>query len=106
MKKHRPPYSPEFRQRIIDLVRSGRAPEELAKEFEPTLQSIQSCVAKAGIEAAPSAKEKSGITQDERNELTQLRRENRILREEREILKKAAAWFAQETGTTPRRSDS
>jgi transposase len=47
------------------------------------------------------------LTRDEHAELNRLRRENRVLREEREILKNAAAWFAQETGTTPsRRSNS
>lgn len=106
MSKKRPPYSPEFRQRMIDLVRAGRTPEELAKEFEPHIQSIRSWVAQAGIEAASSIKDKGGISQDERNELVQLRRENRVLREEREILKKAAAWFAQESGSSARRSDS
>ena len=106
MKKKRPPYSPEFRQKIVDLVRAGRTPEELAKEFEPHIQSIRNWVAQAGIEASPSVQDKSFITREERSELTQLRRENKILREEREILKKAAAWFAQVSASSVRRSDS
>lgn len=98
MSKTRPPYSPEFRQRMVDLVRAGRSPEELAKEFEPSSLSIRSWVAQAGIaESRFKAKPSSSKTNfDERAELERLRKENRILREEREILKKAAAWFAQE----------
>lgn len=103
MRRNRSPYSPEFRQKMVDLVRAGRRPEELAKEFEPTVHSIRKWVTQAGIEGVPSV---SGISLNEQSELTQLRRENRILREEREILKKAAAWFAQESGSSPRRSDS
>ena len=103
MSKKRPPYSPEFRARIVDLVRSGRSPEELAKEFEPSSISIRNWVAQANINEGKS----KGLTSDERKELSDLKRENRILREEREILKKAAAWFAQEVGTpSSRRSGS
>ena len=77
---------------MVELVRSGRTPEELEKEFEPTAMSIRNWVAKADI----SEGKREGLTEDERKELIDLRRQNRILREEREILKKAAAWFAQE----------
>lgn len=103
MSQTRPPYSPEFRSRMVELVRSGRSPEELAKEFEPSSISIRNWVAQANINEGKS----KGLATDERKELTELKRENKILREEREILKKAAAWFAQEAGTRSyRRSDS
>ena len=103
MSKTRAPYSPEFRQRMVELVQSGRSPEELAKEFEPSSISIRNWVAQANINAGKS----KGLTTDERKEMAELKRENRILREEREILKKAAAWFAQEAGTgSSRRSSS
>lgn len=98
MSKVRPPYPPEFRQRMVDLVRAGRSPEELAKEFEPSALSIRNWVAQANIDES-KFKNKSAstkVTADERAELEKLRKEIRILREEREILKKAAAWFAQE----------
>lgn len=99
----RAPYAPEFREKIIELVRSGRSPEELAEEFEPSAQSIRNWVVQANIDQGKS----QGLTTDERKELAELRRQNRILREEREILKKAAAWFAQEVGThSSRRSSS
>lgn len=103
MPKSRAPYSPEFRQKMVELVRAGRSPEELEKEFEPTAISIRNWVAQANINEGKT----KGVTVDERKELAALRRENRILREEREILKKAAAWFAQEAGTpSSRRSGS
>jgi transposase len=100
MPRSRPPYPPELRQRILDLIRAGRTPASLAREFEPTETSIRNWMAQAERDAGLRT---DGLTTEERVELNQLRRENRALREEREILKKAAAWFAQESGTTPRR---
>ncbi len=99
MPKSRRPYSPEFRQQMVDLVRSGRTPEELSREFEPSAQSIWNWVRQTEIDRGVRL---DGVTTDEKEELRRLRREVRILREEKEILKKAAAWFAQETGSTPR----
>ena len=98
MAKTRPPYSPEFRRQMVELVRAGRSPEELAREFEPTAQSIKNWVG----QAEPAAgRGDGGLTTAEREELNRLRRENRQLRLEREILSKAAAWFARETNTIP-----
>lgn len=102
MPKTHPPYPPEYRQRMIDLVRAGRTPESLAKEFEPSAMTIRNWVRQADLD---SGRRSDGLTTTEREELSKLRRENRVLREEREILKKAAAWFAQETAVR-KRSDS
>jgi transposase len=96
-KSHRP-YSPEFRQRIVELVRKGRTPEEVARQFEPSAQAIRNWVKQAALDAGERS---DGLTTEERDELRRLRRENRTLREEREILKKAAAWFARETNSIP-----
>jgi len=98
MPKSRPPYPLEFRQRMVDLVRSGRKPEELSREFEPSAQAIRNWVRQADRDQGVRA---DGLTTEEREELRRLRRENKQLREEREILKKAAAWFAKESGTIP-----
>ena len=102
MPKFRPPYPPEFRQQMIELVRAGRTPEELAREFEPSAQAIRNWVAQSG--ETSENREAGGLTSAEQEELRRLRRENRQLREEREILAKAAAWFARETGSIPSRS--
>ena len=98
MPHSRPPYSPEFRERMVELVRSGRTPEELAREFEPSAESIRNWVRQAERDDGVRA---DGLTTDEQEELRRLRREVKSLREEREILKKAAAWFARETGSVP-----
>jgi transposase len=98
MAKTRPPYTPEFRRQIIELVRAGRSPDELAKEFEPTAQSIRNWVAQAERDAG---RRNDGLSSSERDEINRLRRENRQLRQERDILSKAAAWFARETNTIP-----
>lgn len=99
MPRSRPPYAPEFRQQMIELVRSGRRAEDLAKEFEPSAQTIRNWVAQAERDAGVRS---DGLITPEREELRRLRQENRRLREEREILSKAAAWFAR--GTLPGRS--
>jgi len=99
MPRNRPPYPPEYRQQLVDLVRGGRTPEELSREFEPSAQSIWNWVRQAERDEGVRS---DGLTTEEKEELRRLRREVRVLREEKEILRKAAAWFAQETGSTPR----
>ena len=104
MPKTRPPYSPEFRRQIVDLVRSGRDPSDLAREFEPSAQAIRNWVAQAGRQEGRTAAKPvvlPAMTVDEHEELTRLRRENKQLRVERDILSRAAAWFARETGAVP-----
>ncbi len=103
MSKTRPPYPPEFRQQMVELVRAGRSPEELAREFEPSAQAIRNWVSQADRDEGRRC---DGLTSAEREELRRLRRENRQLRQEREILAKAAAWFARETGSIPSGSSS
>jgi transposase len=103
MPKSRPPYPLEFRQRMVELVRAGRTPEELAEEFEPSAQAIRNWVKQADLDQGVRS---DGLTTDERGELQRLRRENKQLKLEREILKKATAWFARESGSIPDRDSS
>ena len=98
MPKSHPPYPPEVRRRLVEMVRAGRSPAELAEEFEPSEQCIRNWVKQADRD---SGKRQDGLTTAEKEELGRLRRENRALREERAILAKAAAWFARETGKIP-----
>jgi transposase len=101
MPRSRPAYPPEFRQKLIELVHAGRSPEDLAREFEPTAQTIRNWVAQA---EANGGKRHDVLTSVEREELGRLRKENRKLRVEREILAKATAWFAREADTNPKKS--
>jgi transposase len=116
MPKTRPPYSPEFRRQMVDLVRAGRTPEDLSREFEPTAQSISNWVVQADKQEGRREEKSDGLTAAERDELVRLRRENKQLRLERDILSRAAAgsasltippgdrlrrWFARETGAVP-----
>ena len=101
-KSHRP-YPPEFRARLVELVRKGRTPEELGRQFEPSAQAIRNWVKQAALDAGQRT---DGLTTEEREEVRRLRREVRQLREEREILKKAAAWFARETTSSPSKDSS
>jgi transposase len=83
---------------MVELVKAGRTPEDLSREFEPTAQSIRNWV----THAEGNASRGNGVLASaERDELHRLRRENRQLRLEREILSKAAAWFARETNAIP-----
>ena len=93
-------YPPEFRQQMVELVRAGRSPKALAREIEPSEQTIRNWVKQAALDTGQRTDD---LTTAEHAELRQLRRENRQLKVEREILKKAAAWFARETGTVPER---
>jgi transposase len=103
MPRTRPPYSEEFRRKMVELVRSGRTPYELSRQFEPTAVTISNWVKQADLDEGRLS---DGLTTDERKELARLRRENKRLRLEREILAKAAAWFAQETDTLPPKDSS
>jgi molybdate transport system regulatory protein len=77
MSKTKPPYTPEFRRQMVELVRTGRSPDDLAQDFEPTAQSIRNWVAQADRDAGRRG---DGLTTAEREELDRLRRENRRLR--------------------------
>lgn len=94
MPMSRPPYPPEFRREMVELVRAGRTPEELTVEFEPTAESIRNWMVQAD---GDEGQRQGGLTSAEKEELAQLRREVRQLRKEREILKKAAVFFARKT---------
>jgi transposase len=96
-------YSTELQQQLVRLVRAGRTPEDLAGEFEPSAQAIRNWVRQAELDEGTRT---DGLKTEEREELARLRRENARLKEEREILSKAAAWFAQETEKKSKRSSS
>ncbi len=93
-RRFRRPYPPEFKAQVVDLVRAGRSPEELAHEFEPSAQTIRNWVKQLDLDQGRRA---DGLTSADRDELRRLRKENKQLKVEREILAKAAAWFARET---------
>jgi transposase len=93
-----PEYPPEFRAEAVRLVRDGgRKISVAAKDLGVSAESLRSWVKQ---DALDSGQRKDGLTTDERKELVRLRRENRDLREDREILKKAAAFFAKEPSRT------
>ena len=98
MPRGRPPYPLEFRAEAVRLAREpGHSMREVARDLGIANESLRRWVIQADIDAGTA----EGLTSDERAELTRLRRENRTLRTEREILKKAAAFFARESDGTP-----
>ena len=95
-------YTREFREQLVKLHGAGRSIPELSREFGPSPWTIALWVKQADRNAGRGD---GGLTTSEREELTRLRRENKRLKMEREILAKAAAWFAQETTSSKRSSD-
>jgi transposase len=87
-------FSPEFKAQTVELVReTGKSVVQVARDLDLTESAVREWVRQADIDTG----RRDGLTSDERAELVRLRRENKVLREEREILKKAAAFFAKET---------
>ena len=97
MPRTRPAYPAEYKAELVRLVREeGRTPSDLAREFEPTGQSIASWVAQAEIDGGA----REGLTSDEKAELKRLRAEVRVLKMEKDLLEKAAAFFAAKNNPT------
>jgi transposase len=87
-------FTPEFKAHTVELVRtSGKSVGEVCRDLDLTETAVRRWVAQADVDEG----RRDGLTTAEREELSRLRRENRVLREERDILKKAAAFFAKET---------
>jgi transposase len=103
MPRTRNPYPAEFREQIVALARAGRSVEDLAREFEPCVATIHSWIKQAD---RAEGRRSDGLTTAEGEELHHLRKENRQLRQERDILAKAAAWFAQSDAMSSRSSGS
>lgn len=100
MPKTRPPYPAEFRQQMLELVRSGRTPGELAREFDVSAQTIANWVGQAATQGGRPKVSSDALNAGERAELARLRREVKQLRTERDILAKATAWFAKKGDPT------
>lgn len=103
MPRTRNPYPTEFREQLVALARAGRSVESLAREYEPCAATIHDWVKQAG---ADGGERDDRLTSAELEELRHLRREVKQLRQERDILSKAAAWFAQNDVTSRRSSNS
>jgi len=93
MPRTRPPYPPEFRRQAVELIRSGTPIKRVAVGLGVSEQTLRNWVRQGDVDAGRA----DGLTSDEREELRRLRRENRRLTQEREILKAAATFFARET---------
>ena len=96
MPKTRPAYPEQFRREAIELLRAGRSPRELAESLGVSQQTLRNWRRQDQVDRH---ERDDGLTSDEREELRRLRRENARLTQERDLLKRAAAFFAKETET-------
>jgi transposase len=93
-KRPRRSFSKQFKAEVVDLVRQpGNNPASVASDLDLTETAVRAWVRQADVDDG----DREGLTSVERDELVRLRRENRVLREERDILKRATAFFARET---------
>ena len=107
MPKPKPPYAPAFRTQMVELVRSGRTPSELSKEFGCHTTSILSWMRQSGgVGATALPANVAALNAQERQELLELRRKLRQVQMERDILAKATAWFAGKSEKTSTPSTS
>jgi transposase len=95
MPRTRPPYPEEFRREAVELVRSGRSMRDVAESLGVSAQTLRNWSKQIDVNAG----RREGLSSDDQEELTKLRRRVRVLEQEREILKKAAAFFAKENDT-------
>jgi transposase len=96
MPKTRPAYPDEFRREAVQMLRAGRTPRELAQSLGVSEQTLRNWRRQEQVDRH---ERDDGLTSDEREELRRLRRENARLKQERDLLKRAAAFFARETET-------
>jgi transposase len=102
MTKHPRVYPAEFRHKVLELIAAGKSANAVAIEFNISRQTLTTWLKQDSVDGG----QRVGLTTAERDELAKLRRENKQLRIEREILSKAAAWFARETDAIPSKSSN
>jgi transposase len=102
-KKRTRAYPPDFRHKVVELARAGRRLDDLASEFELGRQTVRNWVKQADLDAG---RRSDGLTSAESAEVARLRKRVRQLETERDILSKAAAWFARETDSIPPKSSN
>jgi transposase len=99
MPRTRPLYPPEFKAEALKLARSSEKPlSELARDLGVSIGTLRNWLKQQHIDAG----KRDGLTTDEREELRRLRKENKVLKEEREVLRKATAFFAREEKSSRR----
>lgn len=97
MPKSNPPYPPEFKAEAVKLARSSeKSLSEIAADLGISTETLRNWTKQQQIDTG----KRNGVTTDEREELNRLRRENKILKEEREVLRKATAFFASEESSS------